>query len=198
VALALVIRACDCSIRLRRFFRGILLLVLGGLSSAFAADEQPWLLVDTELLTVTVMQDGRPQLTLHDLAMGRYGTTKGKVRGDNKTPLGRFRVTQIESSSSFHRFARLSYPDAERAILGRRQGDLSDQELQAILSAHRDRRTPPQNTLLGGQIGIHGLGRADSRLHEAMHWTRGCIALTDLQIESLLPWLEVGMVVEIR
>jgi hypothetical protein len=175
-----------------------LLLVLGGLSSVFAADEQRWLLVDTERLTVTVMQDGRPQLTLHNLAMGRYGTTAEKYRGDNKTPLGRFRVTQIESNTAFHRFVRLSYPDAERAILGRTRGDLSEQELQAILSAHRDRRPPPQHTILGGQIGIHGLGQADSRLHETLNWTRGCIALTDLQIESLLPWLEVGMVVEVR
>jgi murein L,D-transpeptidase YafK len=178
--------------------RSIVLLVLGGLPSALTADAQPWLLVDTGLLTVTVMQDDHPQLTLYNLARGRYGTTTKKFRGDEKTPLGRFRVTQIESSTAFYRFVRLSYPDAERAILGRMQGDLSEQELQAILSAHRDRKPPPQSTLLGGQIGIHGLGKADSQLHETMHWTRGCIALTDRQIESLLPWLEIGMEVEIR
>jgi hypothetical protein len=114
------------------------------------------------------------------------------------TPLGRFRITRIERDTGFHRFVGLSYPDAERAHIGRRQDDVSEQELQAILAAHRRGKAPPQNTALGGRIGIHGLGKADPRLHETMNWTRGCVALTNRQIDSLLPWLHIGMTVVIR
>ena len=175
-----------------------LLALLVSLLPAFAAAAQPWLLVDTDVLTLTVMQDEQPQLTLHNLAIGRYGATTEKIRGDNMTPLGRFRITHVDRDTAFHRFVGLSYPDAERANSGRRQGDVSERELQAILATHRRGKAPPQNTALGGHIGIHGLGKADPGLHETMNWTRGCVAITNRQIDSLLPWLHIGMTVEIR
>jgi len=169
-------------------------------SSAQSAGLQtkPWLLVDTGEMTLTVMLDGRPQMTLHNIAIGRYGTSQEKRRGDNSTPLGRFRITRIERKSGFHRFIGLNYPDAERAEKAYRGGVISERELQATLGAHRRGKSPPQDTTLGGNIGIHGLGRGDPRLHETMNWTRGCVALTDNQVDSLLSWARVGMIVEIR
>jgi hypothetical protein len=178
-------------------------LVLGplaGLQSAAGSEPgiQPWLLVDTEALTLSVMRGEQPAITLHNIAIGRYGATREKVRGDNNTPLGRFRVTAVRRNSGFHRFIALDYPDSERAHKAQRDGIISQRLLQNILAAHRRGNSPPQNTPLGGQIGIHGLGNADPGLHERINWTRGCIALTDYQVDSLLTWIEVGMTVEIR
>jgi hypothetical protein len=51
---------------------------------------------------------------------------------------------------------------------------------------------------LGGQIGIHGLGRADPRLHEMADWTRGCVAVTNEQIDILRRHVYIGMAVVIR
>jgi hypothetical protein len=183
---------------LRGLLRVLVPALLAGLLPAFASAAEAWLLVDTEALAVTVMHDDQPQLTLHNVAIGRYGTTADKLVGDKMTPLGRFRITHIARSTAFHRFIGLSYPDAEHAQNARRQGQISEQQLQAILSAHRLGKAPPHNTPLGGRIGIHGLGEADPDLHAAMNWTRGCVALTDRQVDSLLPWLQIGMVVEIR
>lgn len=160
--------------------------------------EDSWLLVESDAQTLTVMRDGRPQMTLHNLAVGRYGTTSEKRRGDHRTPLGKFRITEIERNTGFHRFIRLSYPDVDRAETAERQGDISRAQLDAILAAHRRGTLPPQNTVLGGQIGIHGLGHGDPALHEVMNWTKGCVALTNQQIDSLLPWIRVGTTVEIR
>jgi hypothetical protein len=176
----------------------LLVLLCAMLLAVPATAGQPWLLVDTTAQTLAVMDQGEPQLTLHNLSIGRYGASSEKHRGDNMTPLGRFRVTQVKRDSAFYRFIALSYPDAERAVRGQGQGILDDDELQAILSAHARGKAPPQDTGLGGRIGIHGLGGADPALHRAMNWTRGCVALTDRQIDSLLPWVEVGMPVEIR
>jgi murein L,D-transpeptidase YafK len=159
---------------------------------------EPWLLVDTDKLTLTVMQDNRPRMTLHNIAIGRYGATQEKRRGDNKTPLGRFRITKILRETTFHRFIGLDYPGIEHAELGHREGLISQRELQAILRAHRQAKPPPQYTALGGNIGIHGLGRGDPHLHETVNWTRGCLALTDDQVDALLAWVRIGMTVEIR
>lgn len=170
---------------------------------AFPSDKadapvESWVLVNTATLTLTVMQGDRPQMTLHNLAVGRFGTSSEKQQGDNRTPLGRFRVTGIERDTRFYRFIRLSYPDAARAERARRRGDISQDQWESILAAHRRGALPPQDTALGGHIGIHGLGGGDAALHEVVNWTKGCVALTDRQVDSLLPWIEVGTIVEIR
>ena len=177
----------------------LVVISLGAASLGYAdSREDRWVLVDSNTLTLTVMQAGRPQMTLHNVAVGRYGTSAEKRRGDNRTPLGRFRVTGIERDTGFHRFIRLSYPDADRARAARQRGDISQDQLHAILTAHRRGQLPPQDTVLGGHVGIHGVGRGDPDLHEVMNWTKGCVALTDRQIDSLLPWIRIGTTVEIR
>ncbi len=167
-------------------------------SSGVAAGTGPWLLVDTEALTLTVMQDGQPRMTLGNIAIGRYGASAEKRRGDNTTPRGRFRVHRINRDSEFYRFIGLDYPDVQRARQASQAGDIGRRELQAILGAHDRGEAPPQGTVLGGNIGIHGLGEGDPQLHETINWTRGCVALTDEQIDALLPWVQIGMTVEIR
>ncbi len=175
---------------------GLLVMVLALLP--FAADAQRWVLVDTDALTLTVMDDERPLLTLHDVSIGRYGASRDKRRGDNTTPLGRFRITRIDRQAEFHRFIGLSYPDPARARAALRDGIIDADQHRAIVAAHQRREAPPQNTPLGGHIGIHGLGRADPELHQAMNWTKGCVALTDAQVDTLLLWVDVGMMVEVR
>jgi L,D-peptidoglycan transpeptidase YkuD (ErfK/YbiS/YcfS/YnhG family) len=51
-------------------------------------------------------------------------------------------------------------------------------EYDAIIEAINNDRLPPQNTALGGEIYIHG-GGIDG------NWTRGCIALTNEEMETL-------------
>lgn len=178
----------------------LLAVLLLGLSVTVAAapDAGRWLLVDTQALTLTVMDGERPQMTLHNIAIGRFGTGADKLRGDNLTPLGRFRVTAVRRDAGFHRFIALDYPGVERARRAHSDGVIGDSTYQAILAAHRRGKQPPQGTALGGAIGIHGLGRADPGVHEVMNWTRGCVAISDEQIDTLLSWLHVGMTVEIR
>lgn len=174
------------------------LLLLAALSAGEASETGPWLLVDTEALTLTVMQDAQPKMTLENIAIGRYGASAEKRRGDNTTPRGRFRVHRINRDSEFYRFIGLDYPDVQRARQAAQAGDIGRRELQAILVAHDRGEAPPQGTVLGGNIGIHGLGEGDPQVHETMNWTRGCVALTDEQIDALLPWVRIGMTVEIR
>jgi hypothetical protein len=48
---------------------------------------------------------------------------------------------------------------------------------------------PPQNTPLGGFLGIHGIGRGDIRIHRAFHWTQGCVAVTNEEMNALAHWI---------
>lgn len=157
-----------------------------------------WLLVDSGAQTLEVMRGDRPIMTLRNIAVGRSGTSREKRRGDNKTPLGRFRITAVRKSDAFYRFIALDYPGIADAQQAFRKGVISAAVRDRILDAHHRGRLPPQDTQLGGQIGIHGLGRGDPAIHETLNWTRGCVALTDQQTDELMSWISVGMTVEIR
>jgi murein L,D-transpeptidase YafK len=171
-------------------------LLLACSASYAAADTR--VLVDTGASTLAVLRDGQPVLVVEDIAVGRYGSTAAKRRGDGKTPLGSYRVVSIKPHDSFHYFIALDYPSAADADRGVRAGLIGAPEQAAIERAHRRGELPPQYTRLGGLIGIHGIGQGDPQIHAQFNWTQGCVAVTDAQLERLLPWLAVGTVVEIR
>ncbi len=80
-------------------------------------------------------------------------------------------------------------------------GVISRAEFDHIVAALDEGRTPPQDTDLGGAIGIHGIGEETPeklRIHENLDWTEGCIALTNSEVRQLKPYLALGTRVVIR
>ncbi|RIL05770.1 MAG: hypothetical protein DCC71_09130 [Proteobacteria bacterium] len=123
------------------------------------------------------------------LARGRGAK---RVRGDEKMPEGDYRIAgPARKSGRFHLFIPIDYPsraDADRALAA---GLIGKGEHAAIAKAHAKRRMPPQDTALGGALGIHGEGprwRGDLDLD----WTQGCVAVSDAAIEQLARLVRVG------
>lgn len=172
--------------------------LLLGTAPARATDSQPWVLVDTRQQTLSVIQHGRIIEEFSDIAVGRGGTAEVRLRGDKKTPLGEFRVGWVNRDSSYHLFFGLSYPGEPNAREALKQHLLDEETYEAIRRAVVRNQTPPQNTPLGGNIGIHGLGKRDMEIHRSFNWTEGCIALTNGQIERLARWVDIGTRVVIR
>ena len=167
-------------------------------SSTVYADSDIWLLVDTKARKIEVKKGDQTVETLSQIAIGRGGAGLKSHRGDNITPFGNYRIGWIGEKSSFKRFFGLTYPSTEDAEHALRQGKIDQMTYYRIVSAHQNNQIPPQNTPLGGQIGIHGLGRADERVHKAFDWTHGCIALTNGQIDHLSHLVDTGTVVKIK
>lgn len=134
-----------------------------------------------------VIEKGRRTLTLYagerriaafQVALGRDPVGPKQCRGDNRTPEGLYRVAGRKENSDFHRALRLSYPsdgDVERA---------------------REAGCDP-----GGDIMIHGLKPDWAQLgkwHLRDDWTRGCIAVTNEEIERIWAMVPDGVEVEIR
>jgi len=163
-----------------------------------AAPKGVWLRVDTRDATLTVMKGDKPEEVFSNIAIGSYGKTYFKMKGDRRTPLGRFTIAWIPAKSKYHRFLGLNYPDLERADRALADGEITEAQWQAIRRASEANRRPPQDTPLGGFIGIHGTGDGDLKIHREYNWTSGCIALTNEQIDRLLNWVRVGTPVEIR
>jgi len=116
-----------------------------------------------------------------------YGSAKGtkQISGDSKTPIGIYKITDFKHDSKFHFFMHLDYPNMLDAWSGYKNRVISASDFKKIAIAYRNKQRPPQDTILGGYIGIHGLGfESEEKLsiHKETNWTEGCIALTNQQI----------------
>lgn len=111
--------------------------------------------------------------------------------GDRRTPEGTFYVFTKNDKSNYYLSLGLSYPNAEDAERGLRDGLIDPEQYNQILAAIRKKLAPPQNTPLGGEIYIHGNGsRSD--------WTWGCVALDDEDIRELFNVVPIGTEVVIE
>ena len=111
--------------------------------------------------------------------------------GDRRTPEGDFYIFTKNEKSAFYLSLGLSYPNAAHAERGLRDGLITKVQYQAIMRALKSRRTPPQNTHLGGDIYIHGNGAQSD-------WTWGCVALDDEDVRELFQAVSVGTPVTIE
>jgi len=179
-------------------YRFILFILLCFLAASAGAADDAWVRINTHTDTLAVIQGDHVVEKLTDISIGRGGVTRNRVRGDERTPLGRFRIGWINKSSPFHRFYGLDYPNRTYAERAFQEGLIGHHTLERILRAFRQHAIPPQNTALGGYVGIHGVGRGSLRIHRLFNWTQGCVALTNSQIDRLAPWIAVGTEVVIK
>lgn len=157
-----------------------------------------WLLVDTHAKKIEVKKGEQTVETLEHVAIGRGGAGLKTHRGDNITPFGEYRIGWIGDKSMFKRFLGLNYPSAQDAENAFEKGIINEMQYKRIVHAHELGQIPPQDTPLGGQIGIHGLGSANVHVHEFFDWTHGCIALTNSQIDHLSQLVDTGTLVKIK
>lgn len=170
--------------------------LLGGSGGTLAVNR--WVLVDTRGQTLSVMEGETVRKVYSDISIGRFGTTEQRVRGDAKTPLGRYRIVEVRPKSQFHRFLALDFPNGEDAERAFREGRISVTDRDRILAAERHGREPPADTPLGGHIGIHGVGAGNASVQGRFNWTQGCVALHNTQMNELMSWVGVGTTVVIR
>ena len=131
--------------------------------------------VDKTARRLTLYHAGRP-LKSYRVALGRGGGTKRR-QGDLCTPEGTYRIAGRQPLSAYHRALRLSYPNP--------------QDLREARQAGVDP---------GEDIVIHGLPPRWAwvgRLHTLLDWTRGCIALTNRELDELWRAVPVGTPVRI-
>lgn len=156
-----------------------------------------WLLIDTADRSLQVMDGEQVLRRFENIAIGSNGAASRRALGDNQTPLGTFRISTIREETRYHRFFGISYPALDDARRAHAAGRISDAELASIRRAHELGLEPPSSTPLGGNIGIHGLGNGDPRVHEDFNWTDGCVALTNEQADELAHWVRLRMTVVI-
>ena len=134
----------------------------------------------------------------YHVELGEGGQGDKKVSGDHKTPEGSFYITEksVLSPSDYYlgsRWMELSYPNKEDADRGLKAGIISRKTYDSIVSAINRGVMPPQNTALGGGVGIHGGSTASF----GSDWTWGCVGLSSKDVEDFYSYIKVGTKVAI-
>lgn len=132
------------------------------------------------------------------VALGRDPTGPKLEAGDQRTPEGLYRIAAPPRPSRFHRFVLIDYPsprDADRAL---EAGRIGEADHARILGAHAQGELPPQDTPLGGGLGLHGEGKRWNGQSTHLDWTYGCVALSDTDIDFIAERAPPGTLVVIR
>jgi murein L,D-transpeptidase YafK len=118
---------------------------------------------------------------LHEfrVALGREPRGPKLRQGDFRTPEGIYSVNGFNPRSYYYRALHVSYPSAEDIARARRLG-----------------------VRAGGDIMIHGLDPAIAEKwredHWLFNWTRGCIAVTNAEMDIIWQHAEFGTPIDIR
>ena len=149
----------------------------------------PRIVITKHTRTLTVY-DGEEEVWRIPVVLGKNPGDKLR-EGDLATPEGAFYICAKNPQSKYHRFLGLSYPNLEDAERGLREKLISPAEFEQIRAAIAEKKCPPWQTALGGEIGLHGPC-------PNVTWTHGCIAMSVEQIARLYELLEIGDEVVIR
>ncbi|MHB1677440.1 MAG: L,D-transpeptidase family protein [Sulfuriferula sp.] len=181
------------------FYLFFAFIIVGAPTISCATSRHPWVLVDTKKITLTVFSaDDHVIARFPNIAIGSGGAAEKHLRDDDTTPLGTFHVAWINRHSRFGTFFGLDYPTVDQTIRAYFEGVITAAEFDAFIKAFRQHRIPPQNTPLGGQLGIHGLGNGNPQVQQTIDWTDGCVAVTNREIGMLSHWVQIGTKVVIR
>ena len=135
------------------------------------------ILIEKKKRQLTLIAKGRAIKT-YRIALGGDPDGPKERQGDNKTPEGTYLIDGRNRGSRYHLSLHISYPN------------------------EKDRkRAKAMGVAPGGDIMIHGIKNGFSwvgDLHTGLDWTRGCIAVTDEEIEEIEKLVPDGTIVEIR
>ncbi len=126
------------------------------------------------------------------IALGPDARGPKRMRGDGRTPEGYYRVKGPAHRGEYHRFVAIDYPSRVDAAEALARGTISEETFREIVAAHEATRLPPQDTILGGHLGIHGEGDQWRGSTARADWTQGCIGVTDAEIDFLAARLPPG------
>ncbi len=135
------------------------------------------ILIEKKERRLTLISEGRV-LKAYKIALGGNPNGPKERQGDNKTPEGTYIIDSRNKDSGYHLSLHISYPNEKDK-----------------------RRAKKLGVSPGGDIMIHGIKNGFSWVsnsHAEVDWTKGCIAVTDEEIEEIGKLAPNGTIVEIR
>jgi murein L,D-transpeptidase YafK len=170
------------------------------LQKGFSELKNPNIVIDRVNFTLDLYEDS----VLVKTYRASFGRTLHKPKrraGDGATPVGRYQVCSIDTSSKYYKLFRLNYPSLNDASDALKKGLISQKEFNNIKFEYYYEGCTGYNRVLGGNIGIHGIGKFNyilKNLPFVFNWTDGSVALSDEDIEEIYSVIKIGTEVVIK
>ena len=135
------------------------------------------ILIEKNERRLTLIAKGKV-LKTYEIALGGDPSGPKERQGDNKTPEGTYVIDSRNRDSRYHLSLHISYPNEQDK-----------------------KRAKQLGVSPGGDIMIHGIKNGFSWVgdhHTGVDWTKGCIAVTNEEIEEIDRLAPNGTIVEIR
>ena len=142
--------------------------------SGFVADQ---VVVSKSNRTLTLFRN-HEAIRTYRVTFGTAVRGRKTCEGDNRTPEGRYHIDRRNKTSRYHLALHISYPNNEDT-----------------------RRAKVAGCSPGGDIMIHGIRDGlgwIGPLHRVVNWTRGCIAVTNGEIDEIARAVPDGTLVDIH
>lgn len=115
----------------------------------------------------------------YPIGLGRSATGRKQNKDDQKTPEGQYYICRKDENHRFHMFLQINYPSTDDASRATINHIISTADEIHINQAEQNGEPPPEDTNLGGNLGIHGYGAESS-------WTKdGSISMHNVDLEEL-------------
>ena len=134
-------------------------------------------LIEKKERRLTLLSKGE-MIKTYKIALGGDPVGPKERQGDNKTPEGTYIIDSRNRNSDYHLSLHISYPNEKDKMRAKELG------------------VSP-----GGDIMIHGFKNGLSWVgasYAEVDWTKGCIAVTDEEMEEIYKFVPNGTIVEIR
>lgn len=147
--------------------------------AVFASQKGPAdkILIEKKERRLSLLSRGKV-LKTYQIALGGNPIGPKERQGDNKTPEGTYVIDSINKDSRYHLSLHISYPNEKDK-----------------------KRAKELGVSPGGDIMIHGIKNGFSwagDFHTQVDWTKGCIAVTNEEIEEIGKLAQNGTIVDIR
>lgn len=162
--------------------------------------QKPNIVIDRSTFSLSLFDDTTLVKT-YKASFGRNVKQPKKIDGDGGTPVGVYKICSIDTASEYHKFFKINYPNLKDAEEVLRRGGISLKEFENIKFNYYYSDCTPFSKILGGNIGIHGIGRLNfifKNLPFVYNWTNGSIALSNENIDELYSVVKKGTKVVIK
>ncbi len=162
--------------------------------------ENPNIIVERKSFSLQLYED-TVLIKSYRASFGKNLSTAKTRAEDNATPVGEYAICDIDSNNQYNKFLKLNYPNVSDASEALRKGWITQKQFDQLKFEFYYEGCPKANTILGGNLGIHGIGKFDyilKNLPFVYNWTNGSIAVSNEAIDEIFSVVKKGTKVVIK
>ena len=162
--------------------------------------ENPNIVIERKSFSLKLFED-TVLIKTYRASFGKNLSASKTKAEDNATPIGEYAICDIDSNNQYHKFLKLNYPNVNDAAEALRKDWITQKQFDQLKFEFYYEGCPKANTILGGNLGIHGIGKFDyilKNLPFVYNWTDGSIAVSNEAIDEIFSVVQKGTKVVIK